>query len=844
MGNEVNVEFLKAKQTYADFLKGNKDGEIQANEKEAIEIFQNAVVEAYGKGEINNETFNEAMGLYKSTPAATTEVVAEEETAEEVAETEKKNDKKEFVDEHANERAERYVFRQMDDLAANATTRAQLVALLEDKIGSQNNDERYIELKDAVKAVLELMPEKYTTIKDVERQHKQIVEKLESAGLKDDLHLDILKKLEKFAKVEVKLAAQKRVGDLYAATEKVEEGKPSKTQEQRMDEVKDELETKKQYKDEIKDAYKNLEDGTIKKQARVMVEDAIKKVKDLTDRKDVAEKAKEILMANGQWDKYTEEALSQKSFNHTITGKDSYGRNVAKTQAIGNNVEAKKTQTKEQVLDKLGNKNEVYEALVSSGLISVDGDKVDLSILSDIIGLQVGADNVLNRHAQIDKAISEKFRLNSALAMKSKLESMSESEAKKLAELTGYKIEGKDVRKILISAIDGLLGGMALGAAAAALNERQSVLVKGDIVNHELNLELKGDFAKDALGKLPAGVKITETGTGLVINIAQVITQPDRLVVLSKMIGPTALKTGLMGAAIGALKGLEDRGEEPVTVTNFTETKFEDYIERMQWELKRLGRAELIDGFTCLAASFLNDDGSWDKAGYLAKLNEIGGDGGKINIAEAPKNCQAQNVEETKGDAVKIKEETDEITTEKLTDEKVVTVPLTWTPDKTWQGVVATFYPEAVKKYGMKPVVDAFRKAQGISFTSGIPVGRTSHIDVLEVKGEKFAPKTDDYEKRLAGNLTDDTYGWNSKYFNKNWHIKTKGTSTPTSKERKDKIELGYKATRHSDGATSTNKNQRAAQDALKPEAKENTKIKVKVVDADGTVREYEIDKK
>ena len=44
MGNEVNVEFIKAKQTYADFFKGNKDGEIQANEKEAIEIFQNAVV--------------------------------------------------------------------------------------------------------------------------------------------------------------------------------------------------------------------------------------------------------------------------------------------------------------------------------------------------------------------------------------------------------------------------------------------------------------------------------------------------------------------------------------------------------------------------------------------------------------------------------------------------------------------------------------------------------------------------------------------------------------------------------------------------------------------------------
>ena len=36
MGNEINTEFIKAKQTYADFLAGNKDGELKATEKEAI----------------------------------------------------------------------------------------------------------------------------------------------------------------------------------------------------------------------------------------------------------------------------------------------------------------------------------------------------------------------------------------------------------------------------------------------------------------------------------------------------------------------------------------------------------------------------------------------------------------------------------------------------------------------------------------------------------------------------------------------------------------------------------------------------------------------------------------
>ena len=93
---------------------------------------------------------------------------------------------------------------------------------------------------------------------------------------------------------------------------------------------------------------------------------------------------------------------------------------------------------------------------------------------------------------------------------------------------------------------------------------------------------------------MPAGVDVTETGAGIVINISQVVQQPDRLVKLSKMIGPIAWKSGVMGAALGALKGLKDTGEAAVTATNFTETNFEDYVERMQWELRELEKAALL----------------------------------------------------------------------------------------------------------------------------------------------------------------------------------------------------------------------------------------------------------
>lgn len=71
MTNRIDNEVIKAKEVYADYLKGNKDGKIDANEKEAIELFQEQVVDAYGKGEINAETFTQAMGLYKSQPSET-----------------------------------------------------------------------------------------------------------------------------------------------------------------------------------------------------------------------------------------------------------------------------------------------------------------------------------------------------------------------------------------------------------------------------------------------------------------------------------------------------------------------------------------------------------------------------------------------------------------------------------------------------------------------------------------------------------------------------------------------------------------------------------------------------
>lgn len=720
------------------YLKDDGDGNLNAEE---FEIFKQ---EAAVKEGVSAEDFNQAMGLYKSAAATATEATpaTEEPTSKE----------KKFVDKHADTRAENAVFRYMDEIIAKGTTRANLMAKLEEKIGNQNDDTRYVELKKAIKDILELMPAEYSTLDDVDRQNKEIVKKMEANGIKDKLHLEILEKLEDLAENEVRKAASEKIDGLYKNFAKVEENEPAKTQEQVMNAVKAELETKKQFKAEIKDAFESYEEKVIMKRAREYVTAAINQVENLTERKDVAKKAKEILVENGQWDKYTEKAMTQTKWADFITGKERTAKTQAKRRAVANNVELMKHQSKEDVLDKMGEKNEVYEALVSSGLITENGDNVDLSILSDIIGLQVGADNCLNRHAAIDKAISEKFRLNSALAVKSKLESMTENEAKKLAELTGYDIEGKDIRKIIISAIEGLIAGTSIGAAAAAANNRQSVLIEGDTINHNLNLELKGNIGADALGKLPDGVTVAETGAGVIINIAQMIKQPDRLVHMSKMIVGTAWKTGLMGAALGALKGLEDRGEEPVTVTNFTETDFEKYVERMQWELKQLGREELIEGFTCLAASCLNEDGSWDKASYLAKLNEIGGDGGKINIKEAPTSCP----EETEEEDTTVEEHRYSQHDQAAVDPTYVDVPAI-DGSKTGWPQIARQYECLVEKYQLSGAIRVLKLAQAIK-DGNYSQERLDQLYALSKKGRAHLQNIEGFDYKAYCNALDATY--------------------------------------------------------------------------------------
>lgn len=784
MGNEVkNLAYIKAMQTIADRKFGNADKELKADEKEAIKFFEDKMEEAFLAGKINEETFNEAMGLYKSAPAATTEEIeVENKKGETKADKKVKLTKEEKTDIKNKENAVLLYLAEIN-LDEKLNNRADILKDLERRIKDQNDDAKYIELKKAVADVLALMPEKYNSLKDIERNHDDILKQMDNKGIKDDFHKEVLKKLETFAEKEVRNVAKAQVLKLYNETSKKTEQGTDKTDEQIMDSVKKELEAKKQFKGAVKDAFEAYENGTIMKNARAAVSDAIKQVKNLQKNKDIRQAAKEILINEGKWDKYTDKAMNNKNLEDVAEGRSSYGKDRAEKQAIANRVESSKQQTKKEVLDTLGRSGVLYEVLNSSGLITVDDNKnVDLTALSDLIGPYVGADDTLNRHAAKDKVISERINLQTALSLATELSSLSESEGVKLAKLCGYEIEGKDWRKIILSALAGALAGAGIAAGSAAALPRQKVLVQGDIVNHNLNLNIDGVFNKDALmnGMTQDGVSFTETETGLVINIAQTVIQPDRLIKLSKRLVDFGLAGALPGAALGALEGLKDKGEEAVHPTNIEAKTFEDYVQFITEHLKNAKKAEYTDAFICLAASFIDKDGNWDKKAFLDAVGAQGGFGGVVNAAEAPDACKekvstegaqgAEQTGETEDDILnKIVVERKDKTKENPVEKKLYK-EYEVQPGNKWETIVAAFYPGLEAKYGRmydlwkdgkrikKGAIGALKDALGAHDPEMLKKLRNEGnippvLNLpLEIDGIKLDPNGDPKEVTVSGN--------------------------------------------------------------------------------------------
>lgn len=605
-----------SKITNAELKKLANDCDVDKNgqlDKTEYSVFEG---KAGSLDNVSAKDYKETLGLY------TTDVISGTKSATDgMTEKEAKKFKKE-----ANEAHIKY----LDNYAKDGGLLDYTVEWLE-----AEKPDLDPEFKKAVADVIALMPE-YTSTDEIGKKHKEIEKKLG----KDELRKNILKELEKAAKNQVKYDRMSDIANLYIERQaRYEEKGVSKTNQEIMNEIKQAFVNAGTFKGDIKEAFNNFEQPMA--DAYKLVYDAILRVdKNIYKGKAVQNAAKDILNKEGHYDKYTEKALYGdrnifKKAKNWAVGYKNDARVASDNKARSNKVENKKTQTTKEIMDSLGNKSELFAALQEGGFITKTEDgKWDLTVLSNLIGTQVGADYRTNRQTKQYKLISEKLKTTSAMKVATALSDLDEKHAMALVKLCGYEIEGKHWGRAILGGLLGLTSGAAAGygasMAVASTISHYPTIKPGDF-GFDKNLEIPLDV--DLSGqKFPEGVSVSATGN-LLLNLALLVKNPALVLnisdVFAKMALRTTIPTAVLGAALGVMNGLKDHGETPVLSNNFTETTIEDYTKRIQKENPKYAPVAIM-----LATTFVKEGGEWDRKGYTDFLNKMGGDGGLINRDE------------------------------------------------------------------------------------------------------------------------------------------------------------------------------------------------------------------
>ena len=260
--------------------------------------------------------------------------------------------------------------------------------------------------------------------------------------------------------------------------------------------------------------------------------------------------------------------------------------------------------------------------------------KYDVSPLSELIGLHVGANYKMDRTTGDYKALAEKTKTTSALAAATELKNLTEEEAEMLVKMCGYEVEGKNWGKAILGATIGALVN-GLSAAGAAASNPRAVAYNND--HFELNLNIGSDLADFMENNSKTIANLIDQGG--IVNTAngflQIIIDKNDVRRFSKFILETGLKSSIIGAAAGLIAGLKDDPEKPITSTQFECTTLEEYAQILESEsTQKALKPEYKDALLLIATTYLKEDGSWDCEGYKMFLNKAAGNGGVLNREE------------------------------------------------------------------------------------------------------------------------------------------------------------------------------------------------------------------
>ena len=632
MGIEI-AKLTGTLKTLAEIADGNGNRVIEdGNEKT---VFENYAKTAVQNGQVTEGDYKAIFGSEIETPAA-------EEKKPVVTNPQQKTYSKEDI-----ERMEKYAVTILNE-EVQAETPEKLLEKLTERLGVSANNEVYKDLQFQVKFILKAINEiGYKSKEDIEKLEDKVKEKL-GIEKSDKFAREALKALVKNAEY-VQMA--KEFGEVKAEYDKLVNN--GVDEEVAFKSIKAKYDDKGSYYHEFvrsrgffKNKQSTFEKSHIMPDARVTAREAIY-ASDATDSKDVERDAKEKLISDGDWNKYTEKALGgENNFGQWISGHDSDMKIARKNQARKNLVIDIRENglTGEEVHDAVDKrkaflffkkKTQLFEALVSSGLIVDMGNgKYDVSPLSELIGLHVGANYKMDRTTGDYKALAEKTKTTSALAAATELKNLGEKEAEMLIKMCGYDVEGKDWGKAILGATIGALVN-GLGAAGAAASNPRAVAYNND--HFELNLNIGSDLADFMENNSKTIANLIDQGG--IVNTAngflQIIIDKNDVRRFSKFILETGLKSSIIGAAAGLIAGLKDDPEKPITSTQFECTTLEEYAQILESEsTQKALKPEYKDALLLIATTYLKEDGSWDCEGYKMFLNKAAGNGGVLNREE------------------------------------------------------------------------------------------------------------------------------------------------------------------------------------------------------------------
>ena len=614
---------LKAIACMAD---SDKNGKIEGKTENSI--FESNAAIALNAKLITEDEYKNIFGLETKEPASAT--TATTPTAPATTNPMSKKEKK--AAEKAAEGREDFVVRALNTVV-NAGS-SDVVKDLHTALENVADTPEYVDLQGQVQYILNKVNEILEESKKQGKDPKDTINDLEKK-VKDALYIS---KKDKFAKevlnLLVKNAKQTQMSNEYKEVQdafKQEVAKGDKTYNEALKAVKEKYKDKGSY---YKKALNNLEDKYVKplkdEKAYAAIQEA--EVEGEATRKKVRTSANKILEKD-------DIHISKRRFREISTGKETRVHAAVGNRVREINVENAKSQSKEQILKAIGGKEDLFEALIAAGLITKKEDgNYDLTNLSNIIIKEVGSDLYLDKMTKDYNIVSEKHGTYKTLELETKLDDLSDGEAKDLIELCGIEIQGKNWGKVLLkTTIGAVIGAITSGGAEAARpNEKQNYYDEPTIEQYlhvdtndldNIKYEVWENGVLKPGADMPAiDINIPEGGTNgsqAIIDIAINLKQVQDIAFNGgKFILSNALRGAIIGAAAGFLDGVlkDDTREIPVAELGFECTTLADYIKTVEKK-----NPEWADVLTVIAMTFSDEEGNWNCAEYKAFLEKAAG---------------------------------------------------------------------------------------------------------------------------------------------------------------------------------------------------------------------------